>query len=303
MNNFEPGNANDIHLPHNIDVVIGMDATGSMGSWINAARDTVLEAFTNLRAEYADANFRIGLVCYRDHGDREQYVTHPLTDQIEDVQNQLRSVIATGGNDTSEDVAGGLRHITEIFRASPSENPTRILLFVADAPAHGLRYHSPTVGDRFPKGDPNGLEPFDQARELATMGVDMTLFRISKEMDKMIEEFAAAYNTGNGEHGTFVMLDVVSQGVSYASSSSSASSFGSIVPSPITSGYIDLASYDEEPVYRSMSSAASAASPMMPPPNPLALVPSPSCEDHFRSATYGSVSQSVQKRRDKKSDL
>lgn len=193
MSAAEPGSST--HTIETIDVIIGMDATGSMSSWIEAARDTVLKAFDDLRETYPNAHFRLGLVCYRDFGDAEQFVTCALTENIQDVQNSLRNVKASGGNDTSEDVAGGLARIVDMFRAPPQAGgDVRILLFVADAPAHGLRYHAATVSDRYPRGDPEDREPADQMSELARMGVDTTLFRIDKAMDKMIEGFNGVHD-------------------------------------------------------------------------------------------------------------
>ena len=53
-------------------VCIVMDCTGSMASWIEAARDTVLEAADKIRAASASAEFRLAFVGYRDHGDQDQ---------------------------------------------------------------------------------------------------------------------------------------------------------------------------------------------------------------------------------------
>lgn len=316
----EPG-ANEINESNEsyVDVIIGMDATGSMGGWINAARDTVLQAFTDLRATYPNAHFRLGLVCYRDYGDQERFFIQPLTSDIPTVQNALRNVAAVGGNDTAEDVAGGMHHILAQFREPnpDSADPTRVLLFVADAPPHGARYHSPTVGDRYPKGDPDGRDLFETVRQLAEMGVDMTLFRINASVDKMIEEVASAYN---GTDSTFTLLDIAGdQARSSASSSggggmkggmgadidpfdfrspvkpgllsssaallSSAASAGSLV-----SGYIDLASYDS---YAGDSCTRSSNVHYMAPSS------SASPSEYVRLATCASVSSSVQKRLEK----
>ncbi len=203
--NDEPGQQKEY-----IDVLIVMDSTGSMQRWINSARDTVLEAFDEIQKKYPESHLRLGLICYRDIGDDERYVLHPFTETIEDVQTLLRKVVAKGGNDSAEDVAGALEHAIEWFRAPHPmcPSPSRTLLFVADAPAHGTRYHPITVGDRYPKGDPDGKEPFDQVQELAMMDVDMTVFRADSSMDMMIEEFGKAYQ---GTSGLFTVLDVTRQ--------------------------------------------------------------------------------------------
>ncbi len=309
----EPGSIENIDNNRNyVDVIIGMDATGSMGGWINAARDTVLQAFEDLRVTHPNSHFRLGVVCYRDYGDKERFVIQPLTSDIPTVQNALRGVAAQGGNDTAEDVAGGMYHILAQFREPnpDSADPTRVLLFVSDAPAHGARYHSPTVGDRYPKGDPDGRDLFDTVRQLAEMGVDMTLFRINSSVDKMIEEFAVAFQ---GTESTFTLLDIA--GVQARSSGSSRVGIDPFdfrgTPKPprargyceeeslssSVSGFMDLASYDSYPSYASEAYKPSAASSnicYMASPMPPSSAASPA--DYMRSATSSSVSTSVQKR-------
>lgn len=270
-----------------IDVVIVMDITGSMQKWINSARDTVLEAFANIQKDYPDRRVRLGLVCYRDIGDQERFVLHPLTEDISDVQEKLKGIKASGGEDTSEDVAGALHHAIETFSSFVSE--TRICLFVADAPAHGSRYHTTSVSDRYPKGDPDGREPIEQVGELAKMGVDMTLFRIDTNMDKMIEAFAEAYS--HHSDASFVLLDVVKQSVSNGYDKSSISGFIDLASyscdkystptrssSDITSGFIDLTSY----------SCDKYSTPVRCP-----------SDETFLTATYSSVAQSINRHRKK----
>jgi hypothetical protein len=271
MKNMEPG-----QVVEHVDVVILMDVTGSMGTWIHAARETVLKAFNDLHAEFNhQTRFRLGLVCYRDYGDEQRFIVHDLTENVEEVQNLLQTVEAKGGDDTCEDIAGGLERVINIFKSS-TYNPVRVLLFVADAPAHGMRYHTATASDRFPKGDPDMREPADQMRQLAELGVDTTLFRIQAVMDKMIEEFAAAYESVDS--GTFTLLDVVAQGGGADASD--------------TSGYVDLASYADEPVMRSMSSTScmllSSASPFVHDES-----------ETFYAAASSAVSSSVARRRER----
>ena len=107
----------------NIDVVIVMDCTGSMQRWINAAKDTVLEAFSEIKKQYTESTIRLGLVCYRDIGDDERFVISPLTENIESIQEVLKNVRATGGNDEAEDVAGALEKTIDLFKSSREALP------------------------------------------------------------------------------------------------------------------------------------------------------------------------------------
>jgi hypothetical protein len=68
---------------------------------------------------------------------------------------------------------------------TPVRAETKICLFVADAPAHGMRYHDINVGDSYPKGDKNGLEPSEQMKEVARRGWDFYFIRINSSTDKV----------------------------------------------------------------------------------------------------------------------
>jgi hypothetical protein len=290
----QPGEYDDY-----IDVIILMDVTGSMQRWIDSARNTVLDTFADIQKKYTNSQIRLGLVCYRDYGEKEEknrFVLHSLTENIQDVQQTLKNIVANGGDDAAEDVAGGLEKVLEWYRQPhpSSSSPTRIVLFVADAPAHGSRYHTITLSDRYPKGDPEGKEPYDQVNELARMDIDLTIFRVTREMDKMIEEFDMAYKDTTA---TLMVLDVTQQYTSHRPSSSFLSSSSSISSSlssvcdfgDITSGFIDLASYEEENDKYKFPAFSSSTISLM-----------PSLEQTFSSATQSSVQRSVEKRRQKK---
>ena len=250
----------------NIDIIIVMDCTGSMQSWINVAKDTVLESFSDIQKHYPDSVIRLGLVCYRDIGDDEQFIVSPLTENIEYIQKVLKEVKALGGgNDEAEDVAGALEKTIELFVDSNS-NTMKNILFVTDAPAHGLRYHNITVGDRFPNGDPNRKEPYDQVKYLASMGVDLTIFRIKSDINMMIEEF---HNAFFESRSTFTVLDLVNQ-----NSPSSASSLSSL---SCLNGFIDLEDYHETNKTNETNE-----------PN--------QTNETFRKATYDSIVSSIKRR-------
>jgi von Willebrand factor type A domain len=310
-------NINDINI---IDVIIVMDSTGSMQSWINSAKNTVISAFSDIRKQYPNSTIRLGLVCYRDIGDEERFILASLTENIESIHEVLKGVRATGGNDTAEDVAGALDKVLDLFNEGlPREpgqtekyNPIRIVLFVTDAPAHGLRYHSITeASDRFPKGDPDGKEPYDQIVQLVNMNVDLTIFRINSSVDKMIEEFQKAFV---GSQSTLTILDVSNQNdhvdhvdhidhidhidhrsehrerkeeyIDYGSPLSLSSS-------SLINGFIDLSTYDEDCKYMYSSSSSSSSSKSSSEP-----LSEPLSEKTFRNATFSSIASSIQRRKD-----
>jgi hypothetical protein len=201
----EPGEIKKMN-PKRVDVVIIMDVTGSMGSYIRNARDTVLEAFDALRTLYPDCEFRLAFTGYRDYGDKEQFVVIPFTTDIESVRHEISRIHAFGGDDTPENVAGAFKKTSEL----DWKGDVKTIFFVTDAPAHGTDYHPITMGDRYPRGDPEGLDPKQQAAEFARQGIDLTLFRVTPQVDMMIEQFHLAYKDSSAV-GLFTVLDVEKQ--------------------------------------------------------------------------------------------
>ena len=192
--------------PKLVDVCILMDITGSMNSYIRNARDSVLDAFDALRSMYPNCEFRLSFIGYRDYEDEEQFIVIPFTFDIESVRNKISIIRALGGNDVPEDVAGAFKKTSEL----DWQGDVKTIFFVTDAPAHGTDYHPITLGDRYPRGDPTGLDPKQQATEFAHQGIDLTLFRVTPQVDMMIEQFYDAYKHSLAI-GLFTVLDVEKQ--------------------------------------------------------------------------------------------
>jgi len=112
---------------------IVMDCTGSMGRWIDAARDTVLQAVDDIRRGQQPSRLRLAFVGYRDIGEPARFVIHNFTNDIEKVQQLIRDTMA---NDAAEDVAGALAHVSELNWGAESK------LIVFCAWAHLSRAHA-----------------------------------------------------------------------------------------------------------------------------------------------------------------
>eukprot|EP01052_Picozoa_sp_SAG31_P019513 SAG31_NODE_1426_length_8393_cov_3.363275_2_plen_812_part_00 len=160
-----------------LDVVLMLDCTGSMGAWIAAAKAKLLAITTQLRDWFTTPGaLRVGFVGYRDHNDHMQLEVAPLTVEVQDVQAVVDRQQATGGGDEPEDVAGAFQEALGLdWRA----DATKLLIHIADAPCHGTKYHGECqMGDSYPEGDPNGLEPSQQVAELALKGIDYCLYDV-----------------------------------------------------------------------------------------------------------------------------
>jgi hypothetical protein len=69
---------------------------------------------------------------------------------------------------------------------------TRMLFHIADAPCHGIQFHSFTV-DHFPGGDPKGRSLESLLGQLADNEIQYHFGKINERTDKMVEAFARVY--------------------------------------------------------------------------------------------------------------
>jgi len=116
-----------------LEVVFVFDSTGSMTRTIQDTKATIDEMCEVLRALVPDA--RVGLVTYRDRGEREDYLVRavPLALDHWRASNFVQHVTAEGGGDRPEAVRAGLRAAIE-QRWSPRAQ--RVIVLAGDAPTH-----------------------------------------------------------------------------------------------------------------------------------------------------------------------
>ena len=120
--------------PVQLDIILLLDATGSMADELAIFKAGLESMGTNLQALPNATSLRYGFVVYRDHAKTEPSQIFQLTDDWEHFATSVASVTAVGGNDYAEDLNGGLyRAITEI---NWQTNALRLLILLGDAPPH-----------------------------------------------------------------------------------------------------------------------------------------------------------------------
>lgn len=180
-----------------------MDCTASMEPWIYQAKTRMVELMDGVRDTHPRANIQVAFVGYRDYGDEEQMIEIPFQVPA-DTMAAIRNVQAEGGDDQAEDVAHAM---FRTLHQNWSNTEVKIVFHIADAPAHGEAFHTLRVSDRFPRGDPHGLDPRDFVEKLSFMDVHYTFVRIHESTDTMIEQFHNCYVQG----GTFSVIDLMNQ--------------------------------------------------------------------------------------------
>jgi hypothetical protein len=176
-----------------VDIAFALDCTGSMQGWIDAAKRQIRDLVRDLSTQYQDSTFRVATVLYRDFGDEfadfSQHDTLNFTTNLDEFQHFLDNVRAAGGDDEAEDVAGAFHLVNQLSW----NGDVRTLFHITDAPAHGLRYHEPYTGDRYPDQDPQNYNLEAEVQSLAEKRITMMVIKANNSVNKMLSEFADIY--------------------------------------------------------------------------------------------------------------
>ncbi|CAG2191141.1 unnamed protein product [Mytilus edulis] len=149
-----------------LDLAFIMDTTGSMGSYIDSAKQNIRGIVDKIVAT-SGSDVRLALIEYRDHSPQDRtFVTrkNDFTSSVSTMKSWLNSASANGGGDTPEAVAEAMYQATKL---SWRQEATKISVMISDAPPHGL---VPSEDSSFPQGSPNGHDPMQIARDFAQKG-------------------------------------------------------------------------------------------------------------------------------------
>ncbi|MSQ97222.1 MAG: VWA domain-containing protein [Gemmataceae bacterium] len=124
-------------LPKNLDLAIVIDTTGSMGDELKHLQAEIRGISAAIAKQFPEVKQRFALVCYRDEGQGDEYVTRPFdfTDSLDAFHKNLRAQGAGGGGDYPEAIHRGLEESLKL-RWKDDADTARIVFLVADAPPH-----------------------------------------------------------------------------------------------------------------------------------------------------------------------
>jgi len=172
-----------------VDLAFVLDCTGSMGPYLDSAKNEITNFARNIKSLHPNVSLRLAFVGYRDHcdGDTRLVVMRFASNNVDEFTRIVAAQAATGGGDGPEDVLGGLN----VVKSFEWQSATRIVYLIADAPAHGTEFHDWGAGaDSYPDGDPHGLQPTPILKELRDeKKVEFYFGKINPHTDKMIRRF------------------------------------------------------------------------------------------------------------------
>ncbi|KAF2078687.1 hypothetical protein CYY_000058 [Polysphondylium violaceum] len=179
-----------------VQLCVMMDCTGSMGTWMNESKTKMINLTHLLGQTYSGMELNVSFIGYRDIKDVKRFEIVPFTKDIMGLQTRIGQMVADGGDDFAEDIAGALN---QAYNLSWGYDSVKLIVHVADAPCHGSKYYNFNVVDRevdeYPGGDPSGLIPERILKNISSKGIDYYFIKINGHTDKMIEIFRNAIDT------------------------------------------------------------------------------------------------------------
>ena len=176
-----------------LDLLFIMDITESMQDLLDETRDSIKYILDKIKRDSPGIDVRFAYEGYRDFADLkegEKYYTVDFETDMDVFKKQLENIVAKGGGDDAEDVAGGL---FAGYNMSWRSN-ARYAILIADAPGHGSKYHDKEVEDDYPKGDPNGLVLEDLMKKYVEKNINLCLTTITDYTDIMFKAMINSYN-------------------------------------------------------------------------------------------------------------
>ena len=190
-----------------IDLAFVMDITGSMATYLDFAKDKVLDIIESIKKE-TSATVKLGFIGYRDyHDSKDEYLIYPeLTKESELVKKFISNAKAGGGKD-SEDMGGGL---TAALNYKWKSN-TRFVMLIADAPCHGVQYHEVENFDSLPKGDPK-YKIDEIIKKYAENDINLLCLNITAMTVKLYNNFVDYYKKGRkNENSASIFIGVFNE--------------------------------------------------------------------------------------------
>ena len=175
-----------------VDLAFLIDSTGSMSPHINAVKENIKAIVKQIRRTNSNLKLRLAIVAYRDLCDSNRFEVMDFNSSIEAFDSFLGRIIADGGGDGPEDIAGGLQKANGLSW----NNPTCLAFLIADYPCHGQEFHVLT-DDSYPSGTP-GINIVEEIKTLlkkksANGSMSLHFGKITSHTDTMIDRLINHY--------------------------------------------------------------------------------------------------------------
>jgi len=116
-----------------MDLAFCIDTTGSMQGEIDMVKEKVKELVAKLASGKPAPDIRVGMVAFRDKGDRYVTRTYQFTQDIDNFVAEISSLDADGGGDSPEAVTEALKASVDELSWDDSKKTAKLLFLIGDA--------------------------------------------------------------------------------------------------------------------------------------------------------------------------
>ena len=178
-----------------LDLLFIMDITNSMDAYLEEVKKQVINIIKEIGKQCAGIQIYIGFIGYRDFSDLdfgESYINLELTENYDNIIQNIQYLKAEGGGDIPEDLCGALAFAIE----KKWKGKSRFAILVTDSPCHGKKYYDETEEnyDNYPEGDREGRNIEDYIKYLAEKEISIFCLKIAPSTEKMFKIFEDVYN-------------------------------------------------------------------------------------------------------------
>lgn len=155
-------------LKYAVDIVLCIDATGSMGPTLANVKHSALSFPNRLAQEMASkgrgiSSLRLKVIAFRDFGDRAEdalvesrFFTVPA--EIDEFEQAVRGLTPTGGGDTPESGLEALALAMAADWETGLDRRRHVIVLFTDAPAHPLGDPRQTKAHTYPRSVPSSMD-------------------------------------------------------------------------------------------------------------------------------------------------
>ena len=186
--------ADEIIKQSRLNLLFIMDITNSMDSYLNQAKNGILDMIKEIQTNCAGIEIYLGFIGYKDFSDLdfgEEYINLEFTKDYENIKKNIEFAEAEGGGDTPEDLCGAL----SLALNKNWSGKSRFAILVTDSPCHGEKYHDlkGEQGDNYPNGDRDGRNIEEYIQSFSKNEISLYCLKINSTTDKMFKIFQDIY--------------------------------------------------------------------------------------------------------------
>jgi hypothetical protein len=184
-----------------LQLCLMLDCTESMSEWIELSKNKLLDILHSVKKDNPTLDIEVAFLAYRDVCDGDSRIhVYDFTTDHNFIVEKIKQSVAKGGGDEAEDVAIAYSTANRLNW----NGDVRIIVHIADAPAHGIGFHTVDVSDDLPNGT-TGISLKREIRNICLKNIKIIFGEINKTTVMMTNQFEKIYRDNYASH-LFSML-------------------------------------------------------------------------------------------------